>query len=292
MALFDWLFGKKNSRQSSAVSTVDLLEKVEASPGLILPKALANHWDEIGKWKESFIKIEATPGTPINMQQSSFGYYPCLPKYFPYPVDADDNYMFPLTQINCNELPPLVNYPNTGYVQFYISTNDVYGLGFDDPFEQSNFRVLYFTNEEVQDFKTDFSFLEAALNNEYKPVYKPHTWKFSLKDEYFGMADARFDEEGRQKLEEVISRYPTVANELEDYVWNNFESNGHRMGGYAFFTQTDPRHNEKDDYILLLQIDSDKEIMWGDVGVANFFIRSEDLARKDFSHVLYNWDCT
>jgi uncharacterized protein YwqG len=44
---------------------------------------------------------------------------------------------------------------------------------------------------------------------------------------------------------------------------------------------------------LLFQMDTDDEvgIMWGDSGVANFFIIEEDLKNKDFSRVLYNWDC-
>jgi len=43
---------------------------------------------------------------------------------------------------------------------------------------------------------------------------------------------------------------------------------------------------------LLLQIDSIGEhILWGDVGVGNFFITEDELKRKDFSKVLYNWDC-
>ena len=43
---------------------------------------------------------------------------------------------------------------------------------------------------------------------------------------------------------------------------------------------------------LLLQIDSDgKYIMWGDVGIGNFFISKKSLLEKDFSNVLYNWDC-
>ena len=37
---------------------------------------------------------------------------------------------------------------------------------------------------------------------------------------------------------------------------------------------------------------SDGEIMWGDYGVANFFIHPDDLAKKDFPKVLYNWDCS
>ena len=32
-------------------------------------------------------------------------------------------------------------------------------------------------------------------------------------------------------------------------------------------------------------------IMWGTMGVANFFIRKEDLEKENFEEVLYNWDC-
>ena len=32
-------------------------------------------------------------------------------------------------------------------------------------------------------------------------------------------------------------------------------------------------------------------ILWGDCGVANFFISRTDLEKLDFSRVLYNWDC-
>ena len=31
--------------------------------------------------------------------------------------------------------------------------------------------------------------------------------------------------------------------------------------------------------------------MWGDAGVANFFISEQDLKNKDFTNVVYNWDC-
>lgn len=50
------------------------------------------------------------------------------------------------------------------------------------------------------------------------------------------------------------------------------------------------------DEILLLQIDSfsiDGKwfLMWGDSGVANFFITEEDLKNHRFENVNYNWDC-
>ncbi|MCB5607999.1 DUF1963 domain-containing protein [[Ruminococcus] gnavus] len=31
--------------------------------------------------------------------------------------------------------------------------------------------------------------------------------------------------------------------------------------------------------------------MWGDSGICNFFITKKDLENKNFSKVLYNWDC-
>lgn len=44
---------------------------------------------------------------------------------------------------------------------------------------------------------------------------------------------------------------------------------------------------------MLLQLDTDDSIdmMWGDAGVANFFIRKEDLLKLDFTKVYYTFDC-
>jgi uncharacterized protein YwqG len=292
MGLFDF-FKKKEKQTGSGTPTTDsLLEKVEVVPGVVLPKALAAHWNEIEKTRLPYISIKAMPQQPKSVQQSSFGYYPCLPKGFPYPTDSKGNLMYPLAQINCNQLPAFENYPRDGYLQFYIATDDGYGLNFDNQQEQSSFRVLYFTNDEVKAHETDFSFLKDVMNYDDVPVHKPHTLDFSLKEEYFGLLDVRYEDNRLFDLEEAAHKYPSVAQQLEDYVWDNFESNGHKMGGYAYFTQSDPRHDQNEDYILLLQIDSDKHIMWGDVGVANFFIHPDDLETKDFSMVMYNWDCS
>ncbi len=62
---------------------------------------------------------------------------------------------------------------------------------------------------------------------------------------------------------------------------------GHKIGGYPFFTQTDPREWEEkyqQHDILLLQIDTDDSlnIMWGDSGVANFFIKKRRFVNSKF----------
>ena len=124
---------------------------------------------------------------------------------------------------------------------------------------------------------------------------------------------------GDYRFEEIVSRFiqdnPACAiigdlgETVEDYFANE-RTAGSRIGGYPHFCQWDPRiRSTEGEYynILLLQIDSegwrekdwwkDEEqakdvIMWGDAGVANFFITPEDLARLDFSRLIFNWDCS
>ena len=79
-----------------------------------------------------------------------------------------------------------------------------------------------------------------------------------------------------------------------------YSGEGHRIGGYPFFTQDDPRGylpHLQQHTILLLQLDSDSgngdadKVLWDDAGVGNFFITPEDLQQRDFSRVLFTWDC-
>lgn len=105
------------------------------------------------------------------------------------------------------------------------------------------------------------------------------------------------DEEAKEAFEEELEEYLWDQDELDetpDWLPNAF---GHKIGGYPAFTQEDPRYIAKEDDhdILLLQIDTDdigeREIMWGDSGVANFFISRENLKQRNFQDVIYTWDC-
>ena len=65
--------------------------------------------------------------------------------------------------------------------------------------------------------------------------------------------------------------------------------------------QSDPRENnpELQEYTVnLLTIaseeakkDGDGDIMWGDMGTANWLITPQQLADRDFSKVLFEWNC-
>lgn len=326
MGLFDFIFGKKEAapkeyeepaernaepdqelmpeqeyyqedttnERRSAADNINYLEDAEVALGVVMPLAFAKHWDKIKKTKLSYVAIEATESDTLSLTQSKFGHYPYLPAGYDYPKDSEGRYMYPLAQINFSDVPPLAGYPTSGYLQFYISGfDDAYGLDFSDPRSQKDSRVIYFEADAIKEHIQDFSFLDEVMNLDSNPVYKPHALQFSAGDEFVGLSDVRYELQLNEfNVDDVVESYPHIARELEDYVWRNFQGSGHKIGGYATFTQEDPRGgNDLEDYILLLQIDTDDHIMWGDSGVANFFIHPDDLAKKDFSKVMYNWDC-
>jgi len=129
MGLFSKFFGNKKDRP---LPSEELLKDVEVLPGLVLPKVFSDHWPALSQAKKSYISIKTTPAGALTLQQSKFYHYPCIPDGFPYPTDGDGNYMIPLAQINFSECPSLNGFPVSGYLQFYIANDEVYGLDFDD----------------------------------------------------------------------------------------------------------------------------------------------------------------
>lgn len=294
MGLFSNLFGGKKNNLHQQSEAENLLQEIEVAPGIFLPKAIAEYWPTLSKAKKNYISIKATPAKKFTLQQSKLLHFPSIPKDFPYPVDSAGKYMIPLAQINFKECPKLEGLPDSGYLQFYIANNDVYGLSFDDQQTQSDFRVLYFKEEDVTDPHQDFSFLADIMNAEYTPVHSSHMLSFQLKQDYLGLGDYQSDKNTEPIMSQIYKKYPTIEDKLTDIMYDRFSGTGHKVGGFAYFTQEDPRTYNKEwrDYILLFQLDSDEEIMWGDVGVANFFIRPNDLADLNFSNIIYNWDCS
>ena len=64
-----------------------------------------------------------------------------------------------------------------------------------------------------------------------------------------------------------------VADDFLDFYTEECLPEGYRIGGYPIFIQEDPRKRRDSKDFLLLQLDSDDGIMWGDAGIVNFFIR-------------------
>jgi uncharacterized protein YwqG len=259
----------------------------------MLPELLESERKTIESTLQPYIAIEPERVAETTWTQSKFGGFPYLPQDVEYPKTPDGDRLFLLAQINFAEVPPLKNFPTQGILQFYIASDDLYGMDFDNMNQQVGFRVLYFpeVSDRADNLVTDFSFLPQPddFPIEYGVNYRLN---FALKVAPIGVFDYQFDAVFKPNFaDRPEAEYWEFIEEYEEF----FEPGSHQLGGYPYFTQSDPRENiaTEEGYCLLLQIDStdDDKIMWGDVGIGNFFIKPSALKKLDFTDILYNWDC-
>ena len=272
--------------------------------------------DILEKNKKSMIKISLSDDKP-NLFQSKFGGVPYLPKNVEVPKNKENEQLTLLAQINIEELPKNNIYPmKEGILQFWILNDDVLGLDYDTHLG-NGFKVVYY--KEIDKSVTEEEVLEKYNpykdEDSYFPVEGEFSLSFKLTDGYFSDSNDDFREivdremkkfhiENKEKYKEILKVYDDKEYLSYWDIWDILEEDkeigkklfeaGHKIGGFPNFTQSDVR--EIGDYeILLLQIDSEgtekNEIMWGDCGIANFFIREKDLKELNFEKVIYNWDC-
>ncbi|MDO4878416.1 MAG: YwqG family protein [Neisseria sp.] len=270
----------------------------------IIPE-FAPYADEIRATARPSVRFTLKAGS-AELWDSKVGGNPYLPQGMEYPRNAEGQPMALLAQINFAQMPALPDYPAEGILQFFICDDGLMGMDFDNMVQHdgSGFRVIYHPQVQTEGLQHDFPDLENEdgglpfeFGKEYRMVFQ------NAEQQYMSLEDYRF-ESSMPKL----NRFLEDKAEEEDYDWTLHEKYGdaffcetHRIGGYPFFTQEDPRAYANSvmpqDYELLFQLASDcgkdqeVEVMWGDAGVGGFFIRPEDLKKRDFSKVAYNWDC-
>lgn len=238
--------------------------------------------------KETAIKCNEVKLTKedCTIFDSKIGGTPYMPYDFSYPKTKENQSLMFLAQINFEQMPKLEHFPYEGILQFFILDDDISGLNLDDFKNQNTFRIIYHKNidknAKIMEVPQDCFINKYILEKD--TCYKMNFNKIEMP---ITPTDFRFNTTCK-KLGIDIN------DDNIDEVFDVLSASGHLIGGYPCFTQEDPREDENDD-ILLLQIDSEFgdeiSIMWGDSGVANFFINKNDLENCDFTKVIYNWDC-
>ena len=216
------------------------------------------------------------------------------------PRGGDGRPLFLLAQVDFAQVPPLPGYPDSGLLQVFIADDDLYGANFDQgqgvaaQSVQRDFRVVY-RPAPLRPMAADAPAADAT-GDESLPFdpRKPRRMRFTAGSETVSGDDVHFPGIAGADPYALAQRYAQAhrleEDEVAEALAEALRRPGHKLGGYPFFTQADPRKRD-DPHVLLLQLDTDGDMMWGDSGVANFFIRPDDLARRDFSRVVYNWDC-
>lgn len=249
---------------------------------------------ELGNHALPAVKITPHKVKPAALWSSKFGGQPYWPRGMTYPHSQSGAPLYLLAQLNFAELPALSGYPTKGLLQFFIANDPSYGLEFDQPLDRQlaapdGYRIIYHAdvNADVAGLVTD---LPAAAAESLLPLTEEYALSFTLVQDLPAPSDYRF--------EAIARNIAAIDESMVDALYDRELGTGSKLGGYAYFTQEDPRPYEKsgEEWLLLFQMDTADDddgvaIMWGDCGVGNFFIQPDALAKLDFSRVWYSWDC-
>ncbi len=264
------------------------------------------------------VEIHAEPDGNLLPWESKFGGKPYFTKGMQYPHSNDGRPLSFLAQINFSDLKKyhwasrhMTFFPEEGILQFYIIDNGtteaelnnivqfvedsynnpsdemLFGPNSKNPIEQNLFKVIY-----IPEFHKDAPLQEGPcvemstdfpIREEYRLFFTPDHIAITpgISEYYEHFKDIISDNDIEDSFDNVYTGL--FCNNISD----------HRIGGYPYFVQGDPRHQynyHKDKNIVLLQIGSVGSIHWTGTGIANFLISEEKLKKLDFSEVMYNMD--
>ena len=152
----------------------------------------------------------------------------------------------------------------------------------------------------IDDFINDYTFDNENLPFNSKRQFALH---FKKDTESISLEERAATQLFFEKWNEAFSTHITTIDEFFDEVPDDIceeinvyllkEPTGHKIGGYPYFIEYDPREENAPHTFLLLQIDIDnvegEEICWGNLGgVANFFISPEDLDNCKFDNIFFH----
>lgn len=248
--------------------------------------------------RTSGYQIKLQPGRTPGPLDSKLGGLPYWDLSKPFPTDARGEKMLLLAQINLDREQAAAPLPAGGMLQFFHSRDDVFGMDFDAPDQQTNFRVVYHPHIDAgvtqeQLIALDLPTCRQEEMADYSPVLREAAITLQPQEFYINTSCAGF-----HQIFQEIHGQPLRSLTQEEYLslHEQLSGGGHSLLGWPYFVQYDPRPENSPYDTLLLQIDSDMidgedYVLWGDCGIGSFFINRQDLERQDFSRVFYTWDC-
>lgn len=232
-------------------------------------------------------KIDLVDEEPAILDDK-LGGKPYLPMGEEYPKDKDGNNLALLLQINLKNIE-LSGYPQEGILEIFTDPDVDYPC---------RYAVRYFN--EGPEYQTELSDVDMS----HYVVDKARKINLSKTVCYMPMSDYRFTETFLPIVNQIFGT--TLKNNRElnnyfgDFAWYGKlrEACGNPaiiLGGYADFTQSDPRYDMKENRDeCLFKLDScgsyDK-ISLGDSGILFALISQEDIENKEFENAIIDWDC-
>jgi len=257
---------------------------------VLIPEVLKQFSQGLIAKQRSYISIKATPlnsdldKDPLEVQQSKFLGRPFIPEGMEYPKDESGAPLILIAQINFSELPSIEGFPASGILQLYFKSSEWWDMSGAE-------KIVYISGDDLdRSGNNNIPPIESVLYEEL-PVWRIHKLSFEEAVDTGSSEDSQFSFDFGGK--DFWGFEETLTDDEKKLFNAYFTGEGHKIGGYAYFTQGDPRdYNEAQrDDIQVLQIDVDDEIMFGDSGIGHIFISPQNLANKAFEKAYFYWDC-
>ena len=234
-----------------------------------------------------------------------------------YPTDFNGRKLLLPAQINLDKTPMKEVIDGGGMLQFFGDGEEIFKKGFGNWEDMDKYRVIH---HETIDYTISVEELEMlgvpdSTDNRYQscvPLSKELAMDIIPKTVYMNVGDYRFDSVLKETINEKFGvnigdlTYQDIFEEDLYAMVQEFGNPGNWVLGYPEdlttypeYPRTDPRDVNKElrkyDQ-MLFQFDVHyldcNEYYWKNdgCGIANFYIRSEDIKKKDFEHILYHWE--
>lgn len=241
--------------------------------------------------------IERAPGVP-SATGSFLGGHPYRPAGLPWPSDDEGPMPF-VCQLSFAEVPALPEFPRHGLLQWFVSNDDTMGLTFDDTQGSTGFHVEWFADVSAPSVANPTADTPVAADA-YTPVSSPSPVRLGFRSDVDLPCWDELEATHPEFTEDVAwERIEEDLGDDRDALWDVRVRGGDRsrVGGYANFTQFDPRvegpwagsaHVQR----LIVELDSQDGLTgWGDGGIGHLFGDPARLADGDLSTITYHWDC-
>lgn len=254
----------------------------------------------------------------VTLISSKFGGLPYWDKEIQYPTDSKGNKLMLLAQFNLDDIKGVKLLPQSGILQFFVySDNEFhYGSDFEDYTNNDCFRVVYHSKIDFNISEEDIKSLNIPTSLDKSNDYDVITGEIGIDFEISKMASPEYGEFKNRFIELAAEQGWHLDNNEDvkvlDYLIDDWDIMGeiydichkhkYQLLGYPLFIQFDPR-NDEERYAkydtLLFQMESFEEeegtdfmAIWGDLGIAHFFINRKNLLNRNFDDIMYCWDCS
>ncbi len=212
-------------------------------------------------WKDSINLKKDESGKNF----SKFTGAPDLPPGLSIPVNPEGKPLDFIAQISCAELPPSKELPAAGFLYFFY---DIKAAKFGNSESDGGYwKVIYATDAPAGNGPA-----ASAEYEEKRIAFKPGKTWHTAEVEY-----------GIESEDTAGKKHQMLGFPFEIQHGEGMKDECTKITGSPAGTE----------WILLLQVDSDDDIgwMWSDAGMLYFWIRKDDLARRNFDHVWMIKEC-